>query len=124
MAVIDRKLMSGRDDGDEFENGGARRVRGLDRFSAAGGDTARSQGTAALTRRIVIMKKLGFLNSGSAAGFTGYVAAFRQGLKETGNVEGPNLKVTEAWADGDYKKLPKLAKPGPPFGARAALAGL
>jgi putative ABC transport system substrate-binding protein len=61
----------------------------------------------ALTRRIVIMKKLGFLNSGSKGPFKDYVAAFRKGL--TGTAKGTAPKITEAWADGDYKDLQNKA---------------
>jgi putative ABC transport system substrate-binding protein len=52
---------------------------------------------------------IGFLNSGSAKGFQSLVAAFRQGLSESGYVEGQNLAIEYRWADGDYEKLPTLA---------------
>ena len=52
---------------------------------------------------------IGFLNSGSSKDFQSLVAAFRQGLSESGYVEGQNLAIEYRWADGDYKKLPSLA---------------
>ena len=52
---------------------------------------------------------IGSLNSGSAGPAAPYVAAFLQGLKETGYVEGQNLKVEYRWAEGRYERLPALA---------------
>src|SRR5262249_15699541 len=39
----------------------------------------------------------------------GVVAAFRQGLRESGFVEGRNLAIAFRWADGRYVSLPALA---------------
>jgi ABC-type uncharacterized transport system substrate-binding protein len=55
------------------------------------------------------MPVIGFLCSGSAEAFAPLVAAFRDGLKETGYVEGRNVAIEFAWAAGRYDKLPALA---------------
>jgi putative ABC transport system substrate-binding protein len=52
---------------------------------------------------------IGFLGSPSAAEWAHLVAAFRDGLKQTGYVEGQNTAVEYRWADGDYHQLPRLA---------------
>ena len=49
------------------------------------------------------MPVIGFLNSGSAETLQTLVAAFRQGLSESGYVEGQNLAIEYRWAGGDYK---------------------
>jgi hypothetical protein len=55
------------------------------------------------------MSAVGFLNVGSADRGAHQVDAFRQGLKETGYIEGRNITVEFRWADGRYDLLPMLA---------------
>jgi putative ABC transport system substrate-binding protein len=55
------------------------------------------------------MPVIGALGSGSAAGHVPMVVAFRQGLKETGYVEGQNVVIEYRWAEGQYDRLPVLA---------------
>jgi putative ABC transport system substrate-binding protein len=55
------------------------------------------------------MHLIGFLSSRSPGESAGVVAAFRQGLNETGFVEGQNLTIAFRWAEGRYDRLPALA---------------
>ena len=52
---------------------------------------------------------IGFLHSASPAERARYVAAFLQGLKETGFVEGQNVAIEYRWAEYRYDRLPGLA---------------
>ena len=55
------------------------------------------------------MPVIGFLDSGSPAAYPDRVAAFRQGLKDLGYVEGENVAIDFRWANGRYDRLPALA---------------
>jgi putative tryptophan/tyrosine transport system substrate-binding protein len=52
---------------------------------------------------------VGFLSSRSPTESTAVVAAFRQGLREAGFIEGENLAIAFRWAEGGYDRLPALA---------------
>jgi len=55
------------------------------------------------------MPVIGFLSSRSPGEAAAIIAAFRQGLAETGYVEGQNLAIESRWAEGHYDRLPALA---------------
>ena len=57
------------------------------------------------------MPVVGILNGASAEGYdmAAALAAFRQGLNETGHVEGQNVAIEYHWAEGRYERLPALA---------------
>jgi putative ABC transport system substrate-binding protein len=52
---------------------------------------------------------IGFLCSGSADAFAPLVAAFHDGLRDAGYVEGRNVAIEFAWAAGRYDTLASLA---------------
>src|SRR5262249_467658 len=80
-------------------------------------------------RRVV-----GFLDPRSPDGLADRLGGFRQGLKETGFVEGENIAIEYRWADNQMDRLPALANelvrrrvsiiavPGGPDAALAAKA--
>jgi putative ABC transport system substrate-binding protein len=62
---------------------------------------ARAQQTA--------MPVIGFLDSRSSDGMTSRLAAFRQGLKEIGLVEGENVTIIYRWGEDRVDRLPEMA---------------
>jgi putative ABC transport system substrate-binding protein len=52
---------------------------------------------------------VGFLGGGSPGPNAPFVAAFHQGLSETGYVEGQNVAIEYRWAEGQYDRLPAMA---------------
>src|SRR5262245_63853526 len=55
------------------------------------------------------MPVIGFLAGASPDGYAPSVAAFRQGLKEAGYVDGQNATIEYRWAENHYDRLPALA---------------
>ena len=55
------------------------------------------------------MPVVGFLSSRSEKESQTLLAAFREGLRESGYVEGRNVLIEYRWADGDYHKLKAFA---------------
>jgi putative tryptophan/tyrosine transport system substrate-binding protein len=56
-----------------------------------------------------LMPVIGLLGTASAAQWTDLVAAFHQGLGQTGFFVGQNLRAEYLWADGQFNRLPALA---------------
>jgi len=55
------------------------------------------------------MPVIGFLSSRSAEESSPFVAAFNQGLSETGYMDHRNVVIEYRWAEGRYDRLPALA---------------
>src|SRR5262249_40365223 len=64
---------------------------------------------AARAQQQTAMPVIGFFRSTPAEPFATLVPAFRQGLNETGFVEGQNVVVEQRWADNQLNRLPALA---------------
>jgi putative ABC transport system substrate-binding protein len=72
-------------------------------------------GGAAIARPIGVRAQeptaplIGFLSARSPSESTGVVRAFLDGLRETGFVEGQNLRIAYRWAEGRYDRLQPMA---------------
>ena len=68
-------------------------------------------GTAAWPLAAYVQQPLpliGFVHVGSAKALGHLVTGFRQGLKETGYIEGQNVAIELRWADGQTSRLPEM----------------
>jgi len=54
------------------------------------------------------MPVIGYLGSESPDAFAGRLRAFREGLSETGYVEGKNVAIEYRWAENQYDRFPAL----------------
>src|SRR5271166_5583870 len=71
--------------------------------------TARSFFPDALAQQPKKLPVIGYLNGSSLAANAQLLAEFRQGIGETGYVEGQNLAIEYRWAEFRYDRLPALA---------------
>src|SRR5262249_26246258 len=55
------------------------------------------------------MPVIGFLSGGTRASYARFLAAFHEGLGETGYVEGRNVIIEYRWAEGNFDQLKSLA---------------
>jgi putative tryptophan/tyrosine transport system substrate-binding protein len=55
---------------------------------------------------------IGFLDPRSPDGMTERLRGFRQGLKDTGYVDGENVAIEYRWAEGQSDRLAEMAAEG------------
>jgi putative ABC transport system substrate-binding protein len=66
---------------------------------------------------------IGFLNHGLSGESAPLVAGFRRGLNESGYVEGRSVTISYRWAEGQFDRLPALAKDIVESGVAVIFAG-
>jgi putative tryptophan/tyrosine transport system substrate-binding protein len=68
------------------------------------------------------MPVIGFLSARSPAESANLIAGFREGLKESGYVEGENVAIEYRWAENQYDRRPALAAVTQTIGVRSGSA--
>jgi len=63
----------------------------------------------AVRARQKAMPVIGILGGGSSAAFAPFVAAFQEGLRETGYIQGQDVAIEHRWAEGSYDRLQTMA---------------
>lgn len=84
----------------------AGRLGRRDFIGLAGGAAA----SVVLPARAQTLPVIGYLGAESPQRYGSRLKAFRQGLAEAGYVEGSTVAIEFRWADGQYSRLPALAK--------------
>ena len=67
------------------------------------------RGGAPVSAQHKAMRVIGFLSSRWPGESATGVSVFREGLRETGYVDGQNVSIEFRWAEGRYDRLPGLA---------------
>jgi ABC-type uncharacterized transport system substrate-binding protein len=84
-------------------------VRGTNRRAFIAGLGSAAAWPLAASAQKPPMPILGYLHAASASSFARPLAAFKDGLKAGGFVEGENIVVEYRWAEGHSDRLPSLA---------------
>src|SRR5262245_61667523 len=82
-------------------------IRRRELLAALGG--AAAAWPVAVRAQQTAMPVIGFLNSQSPEGYAEPLRGLRQGLKESGYVEGENLAIEYRWGGNQMERLPELA---------------
>src|SRR5437763_15634374 len=78
------------------------------RFSVLAAGLATAWSSLSVAQQVP-MPVIGWLNSGAPVPVAPLLAAFHQGLGESGYVEGQNVAIDYRWAENDSDRLPALA---------------